>query len=93
MVIVFAIPSEILTTKKAVDNYNYNDLKGYSETKEPHTKAMNTKCIWMYTKGISTKLVDSLILPKPTDKEEIKKTKRLQRPNYQIYFIKQGRMA
>ena len=76
MVIVFAIPKWDIDYKKAVDNYNYNDLKGYSETKEPHTG--NEYKVYMNVyKGNIYQNSGFVILPKPDDKRRNKKTEWL----------------
>lgn len=58
--------------KKAVDNYNPNDLKGYNESKEPHPSNEYKVYLNVY-KGNIYQASGFVILPKPTDKDEIKR--------------------
>lgn len=59
--------------KKAVDNYNTNDLRGYNETKEPNPLGNEYKVYMNVYKGNIYQASGFVILPKPDDKEEIKR--------------------
>lgn len=58
--------------KKAVDNYSYNDLKGYSETKEPHPDN-EFKIYNNVFHGNVYQNSGFIFLPKPKDEDEIKR--------------------